>query len=116
MADLEKLQQQVCSQWQVEYTPFDLSLRLGIASNFSSIELPLNGLRHLPEGDTCGWYLFSGEDFSGADDAFNSMHAYYLEQQCPALLKFLALPPGWRFLITEEYEDVWFDPNLLVCD
>jgi hypothetical protein len=26
---------------------------------------------------------------------------------------YLALPPGWRFLIAPDYEDVWFDESLL---
>jgi hypothetical protein len=26
---------------------------------------------------------------------------------------FLGLPPGWRFLIAGEHEDVWEDPSLL---
>jgi hypothetical protein len=25
----------------------------------------------------------------------------------------LGLGPGWRFLLTRTYEDVWFDPSLL---
>ena len=26
----------------------------------------------------------------------------------------LALPPGWRFLLAPDYEDVWYDPSLLL--
>jgi hypothetical protein len=26
--------------------------------------VPLNGLRHPAEGDTCGWYIWGGADFS----------------------------------------------------
>jgi hypothetical protein len=28
-------------------------------------------------------------------------------------MKYLALPPGWRFLIATNHEDVWFDAALL---
>ncbi|WP_434048948.1 MULTISPECIES: immunity protein Imm33 domain-containing protein [Sorangium] len=28
-------------------------------------------------------------------------------------MRFLGLPPGWRFLIADEHEDVWKDPSLL---
>jgi hypothetical protein len=30
----------------------------------------------------------------------------------PEVVPFLALPPGWRFLLDENY-DVWFDVTLL---
>jgi hypothetical protein len=29
---------------------------------------------------------------------------------------YLALPPGWRFLLAPGYEDVWYDPTLLDLD
>jgi hypothetical protein len=28
-------------------------------------------------------------------------------------MPYLGLPEGWRFLVTENYEDVWEDPELL---
>ena len=28
-------------------------------------------------------------------------------------LPFMALPPGWRFMVAEDYEDVWSDSTLL---
>ncbi len=40
---------------------------------------------------------------------FVPMHVEHLEQICPLILKYLGLAPGWRFLIDEDYEDVWED-------
>ncbi|WP_422652960.1 immunity protein Imm33 domain-containing protein [Archangium sp.] len=37
----------------------------------------------------------------------------HLADWCPLALKFLGLPPGWRFLVAEGHEDVWEDPTLL---
>ena len=31
----------------------------------------------------------------------------------PVALKYLALPPGWRFLEADGHEDVWHDSVLL---
>ena len=31
----------------------------------------------------------------------------------PDVLRFLALPPGGRFLVAGDYEDVWEDTSLL---
>jgi hypothetical protein len=38
----------------------------------------------------------------------------HLSSWRPEVLKFLGLPPGWRFLTdVKGYEDVWHDPSLL---
>jgi hypothetical protein len=93
-------------------TPGDL--KVGISSNVCAGILPLNGLRHSPTGDTTGWYIWAGEELSSAPDFFKPLHAAHLPEWCPAVQKYLGLPPGWRFLLAREYEDVWFDPTLLV--
>ncbi|WP_441294952.1 immunity protein Imm33 domain-containing protein [Massilia antarctica] len=31
-----------------------------------------------------------------------------------SVVPYLSLPPGYRFQIADGYEDVWFDPALLV--
>lgn len=40
------------------------------------------------------------------------LHVGHLAEWCPDALPYLALPPGWRFLIAPGYEDVWEDPAL----
>jgi len=44
------------------------------------------------------------------------IHTAHLELKCALALKFLSLPPGWRFLTDGAYEDVWLDANLLDID
>jgi len=42
------------------------------------------------------------------------LHVSHLINWCPDVIKFLGLPPGFRFLIGENnYEDVWKDKSLL---
>jgi hypothetical protein len=65
------------------------------------------------EGDTCGWYLWAGEGFSEAPDFFEPLHVDHLVGRCPAVLPYLALGPGWRFLMANGHEDVWYDESLL---
>lgn len=36
-----------------------------------------------------------------------------LEAWCPRAVRFLGLPPGWRFLTAGEYEEAWEDNGLL---
>lgn len=87
--------------------------KVGIARNVGDGLWPLNGMRHPAAGDTSGWYVWAGSELSAADDFFVPLHVGHLEKWCPAALPFLALGPGWRFLIAPEYEDVWFDETLL---
>jgi hypothetical protein len=74
---------------------------------------PLNGMRHPVEGGACGWYFWAGEEFSQAADFFQPVHVEHLRLWRPEVVPYLALPPGWRFLIAPGYEDVWYDEKLL---
>jgi hypothetical protein len=73
---------------------------------------PVHGLRHPPEEETSGWYVWTG-DLSDAADFFSPWHASHLIERCPELAHLLDLPPGSRFLIAPGHEDVWQDPSLL---
>jgi|SRR6478609_7715696 len=75
---------------------------------------PLHGLRHAPGEGTCGWYIWGVEVESDKQDAnfFSPLHVAHLHEVCPAVLPYLTLPPGWRFLIAAGHEDVWEDPEL----
>jgi len=110
--NLAESQLQMCRKYGVECMVPDSDLKLGISDNFSSGELPLNGLRHPLEGDTCGWYLWAGE-LSDATDFFKPLHVSHLIDGNAEVVRYLGLPPGWRFLIGDNHEDAWFDPTLL---
>ena len=112
-ADIVQSQRELCKKYQAGCEPPDLGLKLGISKDFFSGKVPLNGLRHPAKGDTCGWYLWAGEEFPEADDAFESLHIVHLVERGSEVVKYFGLAPGWRFLIASDYEDVWFDPKLL---
>jgi|ERR1044072_2588518 hypothetical protein len=88
--------------------------KIGVSDNVRSGEAPLNGLRHLPTNDTCGWYIWAGAEIGKESDFFKPVHVFHLSEDLPEVLKFLSLPPGWRFLLAPGYEDVWYDPSLLI--
>jgi len=103
----------VCRRMGVEPLLVPPDLKVGIASNVRTGLQPVNGLRHLPEDGTTGWFIWAGEQFSEDAGFFVRLHVAHLAEWCPAVLPYLELPPGWRFLIAPGYEDVWQDPNLL---
>ena len=110
--DLIKLQYEICEKYGSPYFQTPLILKVGVSISLKESIYPVNGLRHPPEGDTTGWYLWAGE-YSDDPDFFVPLHAQHLEEWRPEILKYLALAPGWRFLLTPDYEDVWEDADLL---
>jgi hypothetical protein len=73
---------------------------------------PLHGLRHPPTSTTSGWYVWTG-DLSQEDDFFGPWHVSHLISSRPQVAHLLDLPPGTRFVVAPDYEDVWEDPSLL---
>jgi hypothetical protein len=109
---IEGDQRAVCQRHGVAFDPPSTFEKVGIALSTLHLE-PLNGLRLRPESGMCGWYIWGGSELSFASDFFDPLHVHHLEKRCPAVLAYLALPPGSRFLIASDYEDVWDDPSLL---
>ena len=99
------VQHKICERVSAAYLAADDWRKVGVGT--------INGLRHPPEGDTTGWYIWSGEQFCEEDDFFVPLHTVHLIERCPEIMKYLGLGPGWWFLLAPGYEDVWFDANLL---
>ena len=108
---VKAMQRQLCARHGTVYFPSPASLKIGIADSVRGGELPLHGLRRPPEGDMSGWHIWAGE-FSEAGDFFKPRHIGRVETWTPLALKFLGLPPGWRFQVTPDYENVWYDESL----
>lgn len=115
---ISEAQKRICAKYNSVYFESPDYLKVGISPNLKGSKIfPINGLRHLPHGDTTGWYLWGGEEYSDDPDFFVPLHIAHLEDWNPIILKYLALSPGHRFLIGENgYEDVWFDDTLLEVD
>jgi hypothetical protein len=111
--NIETEQRSICKKYGAEYMAVTDKMKLGIAVNAREGIQPINGLRHAPEGDTSGWYIWAGNELVQDPDFFKPLHVAHLDQWCPQVRKYLGLAPGWRFLIADGYEDVWFDATLL---
>jgi hypothetical protein len=106
-------QLEVVQRYGAELTVPLAGEKVGVALNVRLDVWPVNGLRHPVAADTSGWYVWAGEEPSQASDFFVPLHIEHLAEWCPIALRYMALPPGWRFLVTPDYEDVWFDPTIL---
>jgi hypothetical protein len=111
--DVVRQQRLICAKFDAAYAVASDYSKIGISKNFDPQEFPINGLRHPPEGDTTGWYIWSGAEFSQDKEFFIPLHVSHLAERCPMVLQYLGLAPGWRFLITADHEDVWQDKSLL---
>lgn len=105
---VEDRRRAICQRFSAEFCP-----KVGLSRDAGSRAQPLNGLRHPPEGDASGWYIWRGTDLSDVDDYFQPMHVEHMAEEYPEAVEFLALPPGWRFLVAPGQLDVWFDESLL---
>ena len=106
-------QREVCARFGAEPSPPAPQEKAGLARNVRPGIYPLHGLRHPPERGTSGWYLWTGDPELPDDPGFfEPVHVAHLNARCPEAGSYLALPPGWRFLIAPDYEDVWFDPTI----
>jgi hypothetical protein len=85
---------------------------IAVADNVQVGVFPINGLRHR-QGSTSGWFIWAGKELGKADDFFNPVHAAHLVERCREVVPMLGLAEGWRFLVADGYEDVWFDASLL---
>jgi hypothetical protein len=104
MFSLSKMQREVCVKFGASCLASDNHEKIGISKDFDPAEFPLNGLRHPPEGDSAGWYIWSGERFSTELGFFVPLHVLHLDDRCPEIVKYLGLGPGWRFLVAPGYE------------
>jgi hypothetical protein len=106
----------ICERFGAPFVPAPPELKAGVAQNVRTDLSPLNGLRHSPTSDTSGWYIWAGTELSSQPDFFLPSHIAHIHELCPRAAPYLGLGPGWRFLIADGYEDVWFDEALLDVD
>lgn len=103
-------QKEICNKYSSAWNPVNNKLFIGVSENLTAD--PINGLRHLRDTKTTGWFIWTGE-YSEADDFFKPISAEHLLQIRPQIIKYLGLDIGFRFLTDNNgYEDVWYDETL----
>ncbi len=86
----------------------EIDIALATLSN-----MPIYGARVTPENGTGGWYIYGGE-YSEDDNFYDPLHVSHIGEFAPQILPYLALAPGFKFIIDNAgYEDEWFGPSLL---
>ena len=113
METLDELQRRICTQFGAAFEPPVAGSKVGIALHTIG-RVPIHGVRIPSEPPACGWYIWAGDTWSADPAFYQALCVEHLEDRCKDVLPFLALPPGWRFLIDGKgHEDVWFDEIVL---
>lgn len=110
---LLEVQKSICQKYGAKFCPVLNDQKVGIAENVRSGLMPINGLRHPPEIGTTGWYIWAGDELLQDEQFFKPLHVRHVSLWCADIEKYLGLSPGWRFLISGTYADVWYDESLL---
>lgn len=106
-------QNELCYKLNVEFVESKQDSFIGLSENISSNSSPIHGLRHPIENGSSGWYVWAGE-YSASENFFKPHCVIHLIEIKPEIIKYLGLPPGYRFLIDNNgFEDIWFDEKLL---
>jgi hypothetical protein len=108
---IRQQQESICSRFGAEIVACPNGLKVGVSRNVREGILPINGVRVQPERDTTGWYIWAGE-WSDDPAFFVPLHVDHLAEWCPSAIPYLLLPPGWRFQVAPNHEDVWFDSEV----
>jgi|KBSMisStandDraft_5_1062788.scaffolds.fasta_scaffold80409_2 hypothetical protein len=107
-------QKSVCKRFNTDFLTSPFNKIIGAAlKSFDETRMPINGMRHPIENEeSASWYIWPGE-FSNAHDFFQPVHISHLLKICSKAINYLGLPPEWRFLFDNDYEDVWYNEALL---
>lgn len=107
---LLRLQQTVCAKHGAQFVEVRNYSMVRLAAS-SLGQQPFQGCRSAVNGASSGWFLWAGEN-SMADYSFQPVSCTALFEKCPQVIKYLGLPPGYRFIIDDRgREDVWFEPG-----
>ena len=109
---IEEAQKVLCARYSAEFVSTPPDDKVGFATSTAGLK-PINGLRHPQTTGMSGWYVWCGESFSQSADFFVPQHASHVYDALPDAVQLFGLPPGYRFLLSGDYLDVWYDETLL---
>ena len=82
---IEHVQRAFCRKQAAQYAGTPGDTKTGFAQSTKG-RVPINGLRHPPKGETSGWYIWCGQEFSDAADFFDPLHTRHLYGEYPELV------------------------------
>ena len=72
--------------------------------------LGVEAVRYPSPEHMTGWWITT-DMYNDEVDTLTNVHYFHLAFQRPDILRYLALPFGYRFYMSKEEKDVWYDEN-----
>ncbi|MGH1516098.1 immunity protein Imm33 domain-containing protein [Chryseobacterium sp. JK1] len=92
-------QGEIC--WQESFIPLFPNFNQSIVISDGVYEgKDIEGIRYDSPQDECGWYLIT-DDYNNDIKSLKVVHFYHVAFSRPDILKYLAIPFGYRFLMKE---------------
>ena len=107
---LLEVQQKCCEHYSAQYTPVDEEQMVVISDGVYE-GLPLEGVRYPSPDHMSGWWLTTDE-YNGDTSSLKTVHYIHIVESRPEVAIYMALPPGYRFMLGGEQEQVWFDEEV----
>ncbi|MBJ6362368.1 hypothetical protein ACFOQM_13825 [Paenibacillus sp. GCM10012307] len=102
-------QEDICAKFDVNPVFPQFSQNIVISKGVYE-GLGIDAIRYSSPEHMTGWWLTT-DLYDDNTDSLMNVHYFHVAFNRPDLLKYLALPCGYRFYITNSEEDIWFDEN-----
>jgi len=106
-----KEQHKICQKFSANYTPPWLEQMIVISEGVYEGDA-VDGVRYPSPEHMSGWWLTTAK-YNGKIDSLKIIHARHVTARRPDLVKYIALPYGFRFYTSKDQERVWFDKKIL---
>lgn len=107
-------QQETCRRASAPFAPPLPSQMVAVSEGVVEGDRPLAGVRYVAPGHMSGWYL-STDRYNGDIDTMRVEHLYHITAVRPEIARYIALPPGYRFILwpdAPDADDIWFDEHV----
>lgn len=102
-------QQDMCARFDAPFTPPRLDQMAAVSAGVVK-GAPVEGVRYPSPAHMSGWWLTT-DRYDGNVKSLRVEHLYHVTAARPELARYLALPYGFRFALTDR-EYVWFDEGV----
>lgn len=106
----KRSQQQFCLSIGAEYEPPCADQLVVISEGVLEGE-PLQAVRYPSPPHMSGWWLTTNR-YNGDIKSLTQEHLYHVTALRPEVMRYVALPFGYRFYLDNKKEDVWFDKKV----
>ncbi|MDO6837835.1 hypothetical protein Q4596_19650 [Pseudoalteromonas carrageenovora] len=108
---IESVQKECCDHYQAIYSPVEPTQLVTISKGIYEGSIPVEGVRYPSPNHMSGWWLTTDE-YDGNISSLVTVHFEHINEKCPELAIYMALPFGYRFNLGGETEHVWFDKEV----